>query len=268
METCRYLQFGRFNIIFVAEKQLNMSIDRENFIRNHTVFPRSFLKEVQIVLSYSSIEGHKTGESVNSFLNNNFKILSDSKPEEVFVPIKINTGDNALSYYFDAAECRMEVDAIEGYKSFRDSVFPKTRPLAEFAKDVAGDFGRLRLTKENYWILKTDAPEEDATRGLSFIFRTERMSLPTIKVPSDKNSWGISTSTRPEISPEIDCLIKLSVEYSDNALFYSIMLEVATVKSISYETFSKELLILNEAIYQLYIDLVSDNVLELMMKEK
>lgn len=246
-----------------------MSIDREDLIKKHTVFPRSFLKEVQVGLTYPSLEGRRTGEAVDSFLNSNFKIASESKADEVFMPITINSDDNALSFYFEADKCRLDVDAVESYSSFRDSVYPKTRPLAEFAKDVAGGFGRLRLSKENYWVLKTNTPQEDAEKGLSFIFRAERMSeLPTITVPSDKNSWGIITSTRPEIFSGIDCLIKLRIEYSDNVLSYSIVLEATTEDNVGYDTFQKELLTLNQAIYQLYIDLVSDNVLELMMTDK
>lgn len=244
-----------------------MSIDRDNFIKNHTVFPRSFLKGAKVALSYNSIEGRKIDELVNAFLESNFNISSECNRDEPFVPLKIVTEGNVLTFCFEPTECSVEIDAIKGYKSFLYSFFPRTRPLAEFAKDVVGEFGTLRISKENLWVIKTDSPETDLNTGLEFIFRPDRvMELPAITAPTDKNKWGVKTETRPQVFQDMDCLIKLRIEYSDGSLFYNTVIEASTKNKVSYESFPEELLKLNSAVYQLFIDLVSSHVLEMMTK--
>lgn len=242
-----------------------MSIDRDELLKNHTIFPRSFLKEVQVVLSYPSIEGQKNGEAVNTFLADNFNINSDYRTDQYVGQLSVNA--DIFSYQFDASECRLSLSAVRGYESFEKSVLPYTKPLAEFGRCIAGGFGTLGVGKENIWIIETENPDEDLMQGLSFIINPERvLELPKITVPKNQNIWGISTETRPEFLSDTATSIKLKIDFSDKKLTYRLIYSATTKENISYESFKSALRKLNMAIYYLYMDMVSDNVLELMMK--
>lgn len=244
-----------------------MDIDRNKFVEEHTVFSRSFLKEVQVKLEYPLFEGGKIGSAVNSFFKTNFNISSGNIEDEAFVPIKIETENKGFVFYFDDTEAKLVVNAMAGYRSFIETVYPNTRPLAEFAKGVAGNFGKLSVRKENIWEIDTKSPEDDLHKGLSFILRPDRMhELPSVTAPEGQKSWGISTETQPDMSDEIDCNIKLHIGFSDNQLRYRVIFDATTKSNVNYDSFCDNLLTLNSAIYTMFLQMVSDNVLKLMLK--
>ena len=70
-------------------------MNRDEFLKDHTVFPRSFLKEVAVMLSYPSLEGKKMGDGMNSFLEECFKIQSNISSDESFGPFSLYVRETA-----------------------------------------------------------------------------------------------------------------------------------------------------------------------------
>lgn len=246
---------------------------RDELIKNHTVFPRSFLREVAVTLSYPSIEGKKMGEGVNSFFDECFKIQTNVPSEESFGPSKINTIEQNLSFSFDFDSCSLVVDASKDYISFADTVYPKTRPLAEFAETVAHGFGVLSMRKDNVWVFPTSNPEEIVNEGLKLIISPDMLEkIPEISKVSNSGSWCLSTECAPIFKDEneigVKGLIRLILEYAENdGLACHVVLEAKTTGNVDYANFRDKLIRLNAVLYNMFIRSVSDKVLELMRED-
>lgn len=248
-------------------------MNRDEFLKEHTVFPRSFLKEVAVMLSYPSLEGKKMGDGMNSFLEECFKIQSNISSDESFGPFKINTNEQSLSFSFDFDSCSIVVDASKDYISFNDSIYRKTRPLAEFAETVAHGFGTLSMRKDNVWVFPTSNPAEIVHEGLKLILSPDMLEkLPEISTVSNSGSWRLSTECAPIFKDEnkigVKGLIRLILDYSEgDGLACHVVFEAKTIDNVDYSNFREKLIRLNAVLYNMFIRSVSDKVLELMAQD-
>lgn len=249
-----------------------MSINREELMTRHVVFPRSYLKDIEVVLSYPPVEPENIIGKVPAFLEDSFSIkLKDESEESVIFPIQINSKDTKLSFYFDASRSSLSFDASKNYDSFIESILPLTRPLAEFGKNVVGEYGTLSIFKTNVWSRPIDNSSKDVNESLDYLISPKRRAeLPNIQTISNTDSWEISMATKSVFRKEIgaNITVKLVLTYNNGILTIAITFGISTDKDISYEFFRERLVDMNSFLYGMFIDFVSDSVLETIIQEE
>ncbi len=250
-----------------------MIFDRKKLFEEHHVFKHSFLKEAKIVAAFPEISVEQINSQMREFLNFAYKIDPATVNESVDEGVEIRTKGNGLSFQFERTLAKASISGKD-YHSFKNSLLKFSRPLPEYAKMVAGieALTSVSVTKVNSWRLRTENPSKFIQEGLEFIFRKERMAeMPKIEFPSKEDgAKRVSIVSNPTI-PGVDHKLNLVLDVSrseDNFIGYSLTTTASSDGEVDIKDFPRTALNLNKFLYWVFLDMVSDNVLELMDKEE
>lgn len=250
-----------------------MTLDREKLLKEHHVFKRSFLKEAEIHATFPEIDAEQMNANVRDFLNFAFKVDPTTLKESVEDGVEITTKNNDLRFKFERNLAEVSTSGKD-YRSFKESILKFSRPLAEYARMVANTYqlSSVSVTKVNSWKLRADNPSQFIQEGLEFIFRKGRLAeMPKIEFPvKNEGPKKVSIVSTPTIQ-DIEYKLKLVLEVcsaEDNYIEYNLITKAYSNKEVDIRNFPRMSFDLNNFLYRVFIDMMSDNVLELMEKEE
>lgn len=250
-----------------------MTLDREKLLKEHHVFKRSFLKEAEIHATFPEIDAEQMNANVRDFLNFAFKVDPTTVKESVEDGVEITTKNNDLKFKFERNLAEVSTSGKD-YRSFKESILKFSRPLAEYARMVANTYqlSSVSVTKVNSWKLRADNPSQFIQEGLEFIFRKGRLAeMPKIEFPvKNEGPKKVSIVSTPTIQ-DIEYKLKLVLEVcsaEDNYIEYNLITKAYSNKEVDIRNFPRMSFDLNNFLYRVFIDMMSDNVLELMEKEE
>lgn len=250
-----------------------MTPDREKLLKEHHVFKRSFLKEAEIHATFPEIDAEQMNANVREFLNFAFKVDPTSVKESVEDGVEITTKNNDLRFKFERNLAEVSTSGKD-YRSFKESILKFSRPLAEYARMVAktDQLSSVSVTKVNSWKLRADNPSQFIQEGLEFIFRKGRIAeMPKIEFPVDDGGPKKVSIVSNPIIPNIEYKLKLVLEVcaaEDNYIEYNLITKACSNKEVDIKSFPRMSFDLNNFLYWVFIDMMSDNVLELMEQEE
>lgn len=246
-----------------------MKYDRKKLVDEHHEFNRTFLKECAVEVFFPKIENDGLGKLLSSFLKECYNIDDEECiNKNALGKLVLNSNDSGMQFIYTNEKAKITVPH-ESYVSFTKSILPYTRPLVDFVEIVGqGDtFSNMIVSKKNVWQVFSQNPAIDIINGLNEIFRPERRAdMPEIIVDDKQILSGISFETTPIINDcnyNVHLRVKVKGE-KDNRMSFILDTKVEAGQPIKAEKMRETALEMNSVAYFLYIDLVSDYILDLM----
>lgn len=249
-----------------------MKIDRQKLIEEQHVFNRTFLNECVVKVDFPLIDDNGVGKRISRFLKKCYNIdTTDFDGDDAFSQIDLNAKESGLRFCFSREGATLTV-SHQSYACFARSVLPYTRPLADFVKIVCltDQIENIVVRKQNVWTLTAQNPTIDIINGLNMIFSPERRAeMPEIIADENQILSGVAFETIPQIKDcEYPSRIRVVVKGDrDKRLTFFLDTEIESGKHIEVDTLPAVAMDLNDLAYRLYIDLVSDDILNMMGME-
>ena len=249
-----------------------MAITNPSPNSGHKVFKRTFLQQTEVNVRFAPVLSPSDfRERIIPFAKQHFGQEININPESDANHAKMEAAGEEKQYTFDIRTAHIVIGP-RSYETFAQTVLPLLPRIQAFLRDVAqvDSCLELAIVKRNAWPVKANNAFESFTEALGFVFKDEYVSdLVRSYKYAPENPRPIQTTkfwaTDICEGAKLDTKIVAEVTDKDN-LFFELALEAA-VSNVAIEDMLADALVLNDIIYTKFIDVISEDVIDIMTNE-
>lgn len=248
-----------------------MTIDRNKFFDQHKVFPSSFLHGAALSISFPEIITDNSAEKLNAFLKHDFGVDGNYNQGDTIGNLDLQTDNKLIRFMFSDSRAAIKVNS-DNYTSYAESLYPLTKTLYDYVETVAGynAIDSMSIEKRNVWSIDTDTPDQTLPQAINHIFRAPRAKeILSLGFEGKSTADGIAIDPHPVI-PGIDANLEIELRikyFNDSKLVFNLGLIASSKESFALSEFKTKGFYLNQSIYYLFLDMVSDSILQSMLNE-
>lgn len=182
---------------------------------------------------------------------------------------EIRSDSEQKQFVFDLDQARFVIGP-KSYQTFAETAIPMIDMLLRFICDVAktNSIDELGIIKINEWPIKADDSYLNFTNMIGYTFKEHCVSdMLSYKFDANPQPIRLSKTANNEIENGVKMSAVLSAEVlSKEKVNLGLVLNVSA-KNVSINDALSDAVILNDILYQGFIETISDNIIDLMSRE-
>lgn len=227
----------------------------------HEVFKRTFLKEVTIGAAFDETSLYANKDSLQQFIELNFGVAEDIK--ESISTINVTSEDYVEKYKFSTNEASVILDSSI-YINYEESLCSRLDKLIDFLKILSiQKINSLTITKSNLFVANSNNAFNTWQKALYESFKEEKIREMALISPPNEDPVKLSREGLCEFDGG-QIRIPFMIEVNDKNHFSFKMDLIGELKNIMIDDIVTNAKKLNDIIYEIFIDTISDNIIQLM----
>lgn len=235
----------------------------------HHIFKRTFLDKAEAQLCFHPVVPvSEHASSLNQFIRQEFHTDIEFPVPQEACTITLDQKNGGIHLSLGNGNATAEVRRGH-YVSFEATLLPRLEFLCRYADNVEGIYkvDELIISKSNVWQINCESPREEMNCALSFTFRDGmvddilRTALPGENIATF--TIGKETTSAVEELGKLDTSLDVEVSSSAKSLTFRLNFK-ASAKDILLNDVAYTAVKLNQAIFDAFVGMVSDDVLNLM----
>lgn len=237
----------------------------------HKVFKRTFLQQTEVNVKFApALAPFDFRERIVPYAKQHFgydlSVAADSDADHA----KMDALGEEKRYTFDLNAARIVVGP-RSYETFSTTILPLLPRLQSFLMEVAGvkSLIELSIVKHNVWPIKADNAYKSFTEAIGYLFKDESVSDMKSYIFPENNPRPVQLSKMwtDDINDDARLDTKIIAEvHNETNLFFELVL-CASIKNIQVSELSADSIVLNDIIYSKFVNIISENVIDLMNSE-
>ncbi|WP_289763522.1 hypothetical protein [uncultured Duncaniella sp.] len=235
--------------------------------KEHRIFKRTFLQQTEVNVKFSpAIASALFRERIVDYAQKHFGVDISAESEPDADSAKIEAVGEQKKYYFGLEFARIIVGP-ESYDTFADTILPLLPRLQAFLIEVAQIDGmiELNITKRNAWPFKVENAFNDFSDAIGFVFDKKYVEdMCSYKFTENPQPVQLSKMSTEDFGGQIKLDRKIIAEANNNGRIYLELALSTTSQSVKVADISADAVVLNDIIYNNFIEYVSDDIIDLM----
>jgi hypothetical protein len=245
-----------------------MAIQNPYPTTEHRVFKRTFLQQTEVSIRFapaiSDVDFHdRLLPFLKSVFNLNLSDKTDANHAEV------SSDQEQKKFIFDTDQAKFIIGP-ESYTTFAETAIPLIGILLRFINDVAKveTLEQINIVKINIWPIKSENVFSNFTDMIKYTFKEGCVAdMLSYKFDEDPKPVKLSKTFNNEFAENanVDAVLTAEIDSKEKVNF-GLALN-ASAKNIGINDLLSDMIVLNEVIYQEFVEAISDNILNLMCRE-
>lgn len=239
--------------------------------KEHRVFRRTFLQQTEVNVKFTpALDSVAFRDRITVYAKKYFGFDIRDKSNSDADTAKIEAVGEQKQYSFGLDFARIIVGP-ESYDTFAETILPLLPRLQAFLIEVAQITTEIELniTKRNAWPFKVENAFADFTDAIEFVFDKKYVEdMCSYKFTENPQPVQLSKMSVEEFNDNIRLDRKIISEASNNGRIYLELALSATSPNVSVADISADTVILNDIIYNNFIEYVSDDIIDLMNDDR
>lgn len=236
----------------------------------HRVFKRTFLQQTEVSIRFTpAIPGVDFHDRMLPFLKSVFNLDLSDKVDKDANHAEISSDREQKKFIFDLDQAKFIIGP-ESYTTFAEMAIPMIGILLRFISDVAKveTLQQINIVKINIWPIKSDNAFLNFTDMIKYTFKERCVAdMLSYKFDEDPKPVRLSKTSNNAIAENANIDAVLSAEVVSKEKVNLGLVLNASAKNIGINDLLSDAIVLNDAIYQGFIETISDNILNLMCRE-
>jgi hypothetical protein len=233
----------------------------------HKVFKRTFLQEISASVTFAdkSVFDHKN--EVFGFLKENFGLNEVMPSPFDFGTLAISSDNKYEKYLFTTHSASVTLDA-RMYRSYNDSLAPKLNRLVAFLSALGVE--RIRefsISKKNLFSGQSSNAYAAWKLALKETFKDEKLVGIVSEASSIENPFKLTIEGNRKFDGG-EIKVPFLIEVVDKANFHFTMDLVGIVKDVDVYGILENANVLNDIIFGVFCDIVSDKIINFCSNDK
>lgn len=240
--------------------------------REHKVFSRTFLQQTEVNVKFTPalvapVFRERFIPFAKKYFGFDISLGADSEANHA----RLDANGEEKQYTFDLDAARIIVGP-RSYESFAATILPLIPRLQAYLSNVAqvDSLVELNIVKRNVWPIKANDAYASFTAAMGYIFNEELISdMKSYKFPEkDPQPVQLSKMWADDICENAKLNTTIMAEaHNETDLFFELSM-CAAVSAIPVSDISADAVVLNDIIYSKFIDVVTNDIIDLMSSEK
>lgn len=235
--------------------------------KEHRVFNRTFLQQTEVNVKFSpTIDVVLFRERIAPYALKYFGFDISAKSEPDANTAKIEAVGEQKQYSFGLDFARIIVGP-KSYDTFAETILPLIPRLQAFLTEVVQISTpiELNVTKRNAWPFKVENAFDDFTDAIGFVFSKKYVEdMCSYKFTENPQPVQLSKMSTEDFGDQIKLDRKIIAEASNKGKIYLELALSTTAPNVAVADISADSVILNDIIYNNFIEYVSDDIIDLM----
>lgn len=247
-----------------------MAIKNPHPTTEHRTFKRTFLQQTEVTVKFTpAIADAVFRDRMVPYLKSTFNLDLSDKVDVEANHAEIDSNVEQKKYIFDLDQAKFIIGP-NSYRTFAETAIPMIGMLIRFLSDVAKveSIEQLNITKINLWPIKAEDAFSSFGNMIRYTFKEDCVSdMLSYKFGDNPTPIRLSKNSDNTISENVELKATLSAEVvSKEKVNLGLVLNAVTYNVYANDMLSDSI-ILNDIIYQGFIETISDNIIDLMSRE-
>ncbi len=234
------------------------------------LFKRSFLQMTEVTIKFApALTDVDFRERITPYLKSVFNLDLTGKGDADANHAEVNSDKDQKKFIFDPDQARCVIGAAN-YTTFSEAAIPMIGMLLRFINDVAKTdvIENLSVVKLNQWPIKSDDASANLSNIIDFGFNEDRIASMQPYLPDcDSTNKGLQRISTIKIAENAYLETVVSAEAVSEEMVILELAMNATATNITVNDILSDAITLNDVIYHDFTATVSDNILNIMLRE-
>ena len=248
-----------------------MAIKNPYPLAEHRTFKRTFLQQTEVIVKFTpALSDVDFRTRIIPYLKSVFNLDLSDKADSEANHADIKSDSEQKQFIFDLDQARFIIGP-KSYKTFAETALPMIGMLIRFICDVAkkDSIDSLNIIKINGWPIKADDAYINFTDMIRYTFKENCVSdMLSYKFDANPQPVRLSKTSNNEIEDDVRLDAILSAEVMSKEKVNLGLVLNASARNISVNDILTDAIILNDILYQGFIETISENIINLMSRER
>lgn len=256
---------------YFCDNIYTMSIKNPYPLAERHSFKRSFLHQTEVTMKFApALTDVEFRERITPYLKSIFNLDLTVKGDPDANHAEVNSDQEQKKFIFDLDQARFIIGA-DSYTTFSETAIPMIGMMLRYINDVAQTeiIERLSIIKLNIWPIKSDDAYANLSNIIDFGFKEERVARMEPYMPDgDYAHNGLQKNSILKIADNASLETVISAEVTSDEMVHLELAINATATNITANDIISDAITLNDVIYHDFTETVSDNILNIMLREE
>lgn len=247
-----------------------MAIKNPYSSAEHRTFKRTFLQQTEVTVRFTpAMTGVDFHDGMIPYLKAVFNLDLADKVDVEANHAEVDSNNEQKKFVFDLDQAKFIIGP-DSYKTFAETAVPMVALLIKFLNDVAKVelIDQLNVAKINLWPIKAEDAFSNFSNMIRYTFKENSVSdMLTYRFGENPTPVRLSKNSNNRIAENVELKATLSAEVvSKEKVNLGLSINAEATNVLVNDVISDSI-VLNDIIYQGFIETISENIVDLMSRE-
>ncbi len=248
-----------------------MAIKNTYPTKEHRIFKRTFLQHTEVTIGFTpALSDVDFRNRMIPFLKSVFNLDLTGKADAEANHAEIKSENEQKQFIFDLDQARFIIGP-KSYKTFAETAIPMIGILMRFVSEVArlDAVNQFSIIKFNEWPIKVNDAYSNFTDMIRYTFKEKYVSdMLSYKFDENPQPVKLSKTSKTDFEDNLRLETVLSAEVVSKEMANMELAFNVTAKNIGINDMLSDAITMNDILYQEFIGAISENITNLMSREK